>query len=132
MSDRMRSATAMLEAMGSPGVSPDTVRNATATASGRRRKRLVGLFFRTAFILAFGLGALWASLPAESGYSGIGNLPPADLLRVGMGIVVCIGAIIQAFILPKDEGAYTTWTRIGIACVATLGTVLLIRTALKL
>jgi hypothetical protein len=90
------------------------------------------LLFRTAFILAFGLGALWASLPAESGYSSIANLPLADLVRVGMGVVVCIGAIIQAFILPKDDGAYTTWTRIGIACVLTLGTVLAIRAALKL
>jgi hypothetical protein len=90
------------------------------TGKGARHVKIVGIIFRSAFILAFGFGALWASLPANVGFGAISHLPFADLVRVALGAIVCIGAIVQLFNLPKDEQAYTTWVYIGAACTVTL------------
>jgi hypothetical protein len=38
---------------------------------------------------------------------------PSDLLRVGLGFTVCMWMIANIFILPKDTGAYRTWTYLG-------------------
>jgi hypothetical protein len=38
---------------------------------------------------------------------------PGDLIRVGLGFTVCLWLIANIFILPKDAGAYRTWTYLG-------------------
>jgi hypothetical protein len=38
---------------------------------------------------------------------------PSDLLRVGLGFAVCMWIVTNIFILPKDSGAYRTWTYLG-------------------
>jgi hypothetical protein len=108
-------------------------KDAFAPANRARRGRRInisGIIFRSAFIVAFGLGALWASLPADRDVSTIARLPTADLLRVALGAIVCVGAFVQAFNLPKDDQAYTTWTYIGAACTITLLCVVAVRAVL--
>jgi hypothetical protein len=38
---------------------------------------------------------------------------PSDLLRVGLGLTVCLWLLANIFILPKDVEAYRTWTYLG-------------------
>ena len=38
---------------------------------------------------------------------------PSDLLRVGLGLTVCLWLIANIFILPKDIEAYRTWLYLG-------------------
>jgi hypothetical protein len=95
-----------------------------------RRINIVGIVFRTAFILAFGLGALWSSLPVSGRFSNILFWPAADLFRAALGAIVCLGSVLQVFRLPKDEQAYTTWTYIGTACAVTLLCVFLVKNLL--
>jgi hypothetical protein len=38
---------------------------------------------------------------------------PSDLLRVGLGLTVCLWLTANIFILPKDAEAYRTWTYLG-------------------
>jgi hypothetical protein len=38
---------------------------------------------------------------------------PSDLLRVGLGLTVCLWLIANVFILPKDTDAYRTWLYLG-------------------
>ena len=39
---------------------------------------------------------------------------PGDLIRVALGLVVCLWLIANLFILPKDPGAYRTWLYLGV------------------
>jgi hypothetical protein len=34
---------------------------------------------------------------------------PGDLVRVALGLAVCVWLVVNLFILPKDPGAYRTW-----------------------
>jgi hypothetical protein len=115
--------------------SADAIKQSFVAPKTARRVRgfnVAGIFFRSAFIIAFGLGALWASLPADRDISAIPGLPAADLVRVGLGVVVCLGALIQTFNLPKDDQAYRTWTYIGVACTITLLCVIAVHAVLQL
>jgi hypothetical protein len=38
---------------------------------------------------------------------------PSDLLRVGLGLTVCLWLVANVFILPKDKEAYRTWLYLG-------------------
>jgi hypothetical protein len=106
-------------------IKPATPRSRTAWRA--RRVNIVGIFFRSAFILAFGLGALWSSLPVDGRFTTILLWPASDLVRAALGAVVCLGSILQLFNLPKDEQAYSTWTYIGTACALTLLCVMVVK-----
>jgi hypothetical protein len=112
---------------------PETDARPTAPPESPRRSRharrinVLGIFFRSAFILAFGFGALWSSLPATGSFATVASWPITEKIRAVLGVVVCLGAILQTFNLPKDEQAYTTWIYIGVACTLTLLCVILIQ-----
>lgn len=40
---------------------------------------------------------------------------PGDLVRVALGVAVCIWLAAHLFILPKDPGGYRTWIYLGLA-----------------
>jgi hypothetical protein len=40
---------------------------------------------------------------------------PGDLIRMGLGLSVCLWLAVQLFILPKDAEAYRTWLYLGLA-----------------
>jgi hypothetical protein len=107
----------------------DTRMAMPARRAARRARRVnaLGIIFRSAFILAFGFGALWSSLPVTASFATIMSWPAAEQIRAALGTVVCLGAILQTFNLPKDEQAYTTWMYIGAACTVTLLCVVLVK-----
>ena len=37
-----------------------------------------------------------------------------DLVRVALGFALCVGIVVQLFILPRDEQGYRTWTYLGL------------------
>jgi len=92
-----------------------------------RSTTIAGIIFRSAFIVAFGLAALWSSFPADRSFAAIDHLSGVELVRIALGTAVCLGAFVQAFRLPKDEQAYKTWIYIGAACILTMLCVLAIR-----
>jgi hypothetical protein len=76
--------------------------------------KLAGLIVRSAFIL------LLAALTARVASPQIETLStlldtPDDLVRVVLGLAVCIWCIVNLFILPKDVQAYRTWLYLGFA-----------------
>ena len=42
---------------------------------------------------------------------------PGDLIRVLLGLVVCIWLVVHLFVLPRDAGAYRTWFYMGCVLV---------------
>lgn len=38
---------------------------------------------------------------------------PSDLIRVGLGLAVCLWLMVNVFILPKDTEAFRTWLYLG-------------------
>jgi hypothetical protein len=67
-----------------------------------------GVASRTIFLLVLTvLTARVASPQVES----FGSLleTPGDLIRVALGLGVCVWLVVNLFLLPKDPGAYRTW-----------------------
>ena len=42
---------------------------------------------------------------------------PGDAVRLALGLVVCIGILVQLFRAPADPQAYRTWLYLGLAAV---------------
>jgi hypothetical protein len=42
---------------------------------------------------------------------------PGDLIRMALGILVCLWILLQLFMPPKDAEAYRTWVYLGLAVV---------------
>ena len=42
---------------------------------------------------------------------------PGDLIRLALGILVCLWILLQLFMPPKDAEAYRTWVYLGLAVV---------------
>ncbi len=42
---------------------------------------------------------------------------PGDLVRVILGFAVCLWIVINIFRLPKDAGAYRTWSYLGLGLI---------------
>jgi hypothetical protein len=42
---------------------------------------------------------------------------PGDLVRLALGLAVCIWVVVQLFRMPKDAHAYRTWLFFGLAAV---------------
>jgi hypothetical protein len=80
------------------------------------RLRIAGLIVRTIFIIALLLIVVRVSLPqSETIWTAYDT--PGDLIRLLLGLAVCIWAVAQLFILPKDAQAYRTWLYLGLAAV---------------
>jgi TRAP-type C4-dicarboxylate transport system permease small subunit len=39
---------------------------------------------------------------------------PGDLIRVALGVAVCLWLLVHLFILPKEPGGYRTWLYLGL------------------
>ncbi|HVX79668.1 MAG TPA: hypothetical protein VHB49_26330 [Bradyrhizobium sp.] len=76
--------------------------------------RAAGKILRALFILILiVLTARVASPQNESLWSIYET--PSDLIRLLLGVAVCLWLAIHLFIAPKDQGAYRTWFYLGIA-----------------
>lgn len=75
---------------------------------------LTGVIARTLFLVVL------AALTARVASPQIENLSslletPGDLIRVALGLAVCIFLVANVFILPKDKEAYRTWMYLGLS-----------------
>jgi len=82
--------------------------------SPSRRVRIAGLVLRALFILILIAVTARVALPQnETIWSAYET--PGDLIRIGLGLLVCLWLGVHVFILPKDAEAYRTWLYLGIA-----------------
>jgi hypothetical protein len=76
--------------------------------------RLGGLIVRSLFILVLAVLTARVASPQIETLSTLLDTPD-DLVRVVLGLAVCIWCIVNLFILPKDVEAYRTWLYLGVA-----------------
>jgi hypothetical protein len=75
---------------------------------------LVGLSFRTLFIIAFAVLTARVASPQIEKLRSVFETPD-DLIRVALGFALCTWCIVNVFILPKDVEAYRIWLYLGLA-----------------
>jgi hypothetical protein len=79
-----------------------------------RRVRIAGMILRALFIgMLIVVTARVASPQTEHFWSAYET--PGDLIRIGLGLSVCLWLAVHVFILPKDAEAYRTWLYLGLA-----------------
>jgi hypothetical protein len=79
-------------------------------------QRLVGVILRTVLIVSLVVVTLHVSMP-QSANLWTAYDRPGDLVRLAMGLAVCVWVGVQVFAMPKDPGAYRTWLYLGLAAV---------------
>ena len=94
-----------------PGTIPAPVPEPVSAISPRWR--VVGLGLRAVFILLLAIIIARVSLPQSEELSTVYDTP-GDLVRVMLGAVICVWIVWQAFLLPKDAGAYRVWLYISL------------------
>ena len=78
--------------------------------------RIAGTVVRTVFIACLLAITIRVSMPQnETIWTAYDT--PADLVRLALGLVVCIWIAIQLFRVPRDAAAYRTWLYIGLAAI---------------
>jgi hypothetical protein len=75
---------------------------------------LGGVAVRTIFLLVLTALTLRVASPQTETIWSVFETP-GDLIRVALGLAVCVWLVVNLFILPKDAGAYRTWIYLGIA-----------------
>lgn len=85
-------------------------------ASGWSGLRLAAIALRTVFILTLLVLAVRVSLPqSETIWSAYET--PADLVRMLLGLGLCLWFVILLFQGPRDARGYRTWLYLGLAAV---------------
>jgi len=78
-----------------------------------RNLKIAGIALRSIFVALLLVLVVHLSAPQiETIWSAYET--PGDLLRVLLGLVVCIWIVLQLFIPPKDAQAYRTWVYLGL------------------
>jgi hypothetical protein len=78
--------------------------------------RVAGLTLRAVFIACLLAVTIRVSAPQnETIWTAYDT--PADLVRMALGLGVCVWIAAQLFRLPKDADAYRTWVYLGFAAV---------------
>ena len=78
--------------------------------------RIVGHLLRAVFLLALVVLAIRVSAPqSETVWSAYET--PGDLIRLWLGIGVCIWLLWQLFEGPKDAHGYRTWLYLGVTAL---------------
>jgi hypothetical protein len=76
--------------------------------------RLAGMAVRTLFIAILVIITARVSSPQMEQVWSLYETP-GDLIRVALGLVVCIWLAVHVFILPKDPNGYRIWLYLGLA-----------------
>jgi hypothetical protein len=71
-----------------------------------------GVIVRSMFLIVLAVTTARVASPQVENLRSVLETP-SDLLRVGLGFAVCMWIVANIFILPKDSGAYRTWTCLG-------------------
>jgi len=78
--------------------------------------RIAATLLRTVFICALVLITLRVSMPQnETIWTAYDT--PLDVVRMVLGLVVCVWLVIQLFKGPKDADGYRTWLYLGLVAV---------------
>jgi hypothetical protein len=80
------------------------------------RLRVVGMLLRAIFMATLVVVIVRVSSPqSETIWSAYET--PGDLIRLALGLLVCIWIIVQLFTVPKDPDRYRTWVYLGLVAV---------------
>jgi len=78
--------------------------------------RIAAIVLRTIFICTLLVLTLRASMPQnETIWTAYDT--PADLVRLLLGVFVCVWLVIQLFYGPRDASGYRTWLYLGLFAV---------------
>ncbi len=78
--------------------------------------RIGGIVFRTIFLLVFIVATAHVAAPQIETYWSAYETP-GDLIRMALGLAICLWCAVHLFLLPKDAGAYRTWLYLGVTVV---------------
>jgi len=78
--------------------------------------RIAGNILRAVFIVCLLAITARVSMPQSETIWTVYDTP-GDLIRMFLGLAVCVGIVIQFFKAPKDAHAYRTWLYFGLAAV---------------
>lgn len=76
--------------------------------------RIAGMALRAIFIFCLLAITIRVSMPQSETIWTVYDTP-GDLVRLALGIVVCIWIVFQLFRVPKDAQSYRTWLYFGLA-----------------
>jgi hypothetical protein len=94
-------------------ISPD----AEMTASNLPTlSHIAGLVLRVLFMTALVLITWRVSMPQSTSIWTVYETP-GDLMRMVLGLAVCVGIVIQLFTASYDDQRYRTWRYLGLAAV---------------
>lgn len=88
---------------------PDGAITSTPTASAR----FGGIALRTLFLLTLMLITYRVASPQREVWASLLETP-SDLVRVLLGLAVVLWLGVHIVWLPRDPGAYRTWSRMGL------------------
>jgi hypothetical protein len=80
------------------------------------RLRITAILLRTVFICLLIAVTLRVAMPQNETIWTVDDTP-ADLVRVMLGIIVCVFLAAQLFYAPKNDHAYRTWLYLGLAAI---------------
>jgi len=99
--------------MAAAGNLPGTKLPATSASVGLRT---VSMLLRAVFILILMAITFRVSLPQnETVWTAYDT--PGDLVRLALGLALCVWLAIQLFRMPHDAASYRTWLYLGLAAV---------------
>jgi hypothetical protein len=78
--------------------------------------RVAGLGLRALFMACLLVLTLRVSMPQNETIWTIYDTP-GDVVRLALGLAVCIGILVQLFRVPADAQSYRTWIYLGAAAV---------------
>jgi hypothetical protein len=77
---------------------------------------IAGVVLRALFMIALVLITWRVSMPQSETIWTVYETP-GDLMRMVLGLAVCVGVMIQLFKAPHDAQRYRTWLYLGLAAV---------------
>jgi hypothetical protein len=78
--------------------------------------RVIGSVLRIVFIASLLAITVRVALPQSETIWTVYDTP-GDLVRLALGLAVCVWVAVQHFWAPKDRNAYQTWVWFGLAAV---------------
>jgi hypothetical protein len=81
--------------------------------------RILAIVLRALFIGALVVVTLRVSSPQSESFASVYEAP-GDLIRLTLGLAVCLWVVIHLFMLPRTAEGYRTWVYLGLV-VAPLG-----------
>jgi lysylphosphatidylglycerol synthetase-like protein (DUF2156 family) len=78
--------------------------------------RVLSTVLRVAFIVLLLVVTVRVSLPQNETILTVYDTP-GDLVRMALGLVVCIWIACQLFAAPKDAHSHRTWVYLGLAAI---------------